>query len=219
MMRAMTRGFGFCVALGLVGCGQTASDENVGQEAQLLIAPTQVNTFALLASGHVKLGDRTTLTGGHVGVSPGSGDSVAEGFSSHIAIGSATLGQRIVLKDRAVAGDLFATTVVPGTGVSYSSLSPYAAPPAQPVIASFTAGTTPLTVNAPTTLAAGNFGQVTVNSTVTLSGGTYQFQNLTFGTNAVLQASQAALVRVAGKVSGASANFVRIGPTGTQPAA
>ncbi len=219
MMRAMTRGFGFCVALGLFGCGQSASDENVGREAQLLTAPTQVNTFALLASGHVKLGDRTTLTGGHVGVAPGSGDSVTEGFSAQIAVGSATLGQRIVLKDRAVAGDLFATTVVPGTGVSYSSLSPYAAPPAQPVIAAFSAGTTPLTVNAPTTLAAGNFGQVTVNSTLTLSGGTYQFQNLTFGTNAVLQASAASVVRVAGKVSGANANFVRIGPTGTQPAA
>src|SRR5262249_37499530 len=86
-----------------------------------------------------------------------------------------------------------------------------------PIVA-FTAGTTPLTVSSPTTLAAGNFGQVTVNSTLTLSGGTYQMQNLTLGNNAVVQASAASIVRVAGKVSGTTSNFVRIGPTGTPPA-
>jgi len=219
MKRVTTHGFGIAVTFVLIGCGETAPDETLGQEAQQLTAPTQVNTFALLATGKVKLGDRTTLAGGHVGVAPGPGDSVTDGFDSHIAIGSSTLGQRIVLKDRATTGNLFATTIVPGVNVNYASLSPYAAPPAQPPIVAFSAGTTALTVNSPTTVAAGNFGQVTVNSTLTLSGGTYQFQNLTFGTNAVLQASAASIVRVAGKVSGSTANFVRIGPTGAQPAA
>jgi hypothetical protein len=219
MRRVKMRRFGITAALLLPACGQTAPDETVQHEAQPLTAPTQVNTFALLASGHVTVGDRTTLTGGNVGVAPGTGDSVTYGSDTHVAIVNSTLGQRVVLKDRAATGNLFATTVVQGTGVTYSSLSPYVAPPAQPVIPAFTAGTTALTVNTPTTLAAGNFGQVTLNSTLTLTGGTYQFQNLTFGTNAILQASAAAVVRVAGKVAGATSNFVHIGPTGTQPAA
>jgi hypothetical protein len=219
MKRVTARGFGLVVSMVVVACGQTQPDENVGQEAQRLVAPAQVSTFTLLASGHVKLGDRSMLSGGHIGVGPGAGDSVTEGFNARVAVGSATLGQRVVLKDRAVAGDLFATSVVPGTGATYTSLSPYSAPPALPSLAPFSAGSGSLTVSTPATLAAGNFGQVTVNSTLTLSGGAYRFQNLTFGTNAVLQASAPSVVRVAGKLSGANANFVRIGPTGAQPAA
>jgi hypothetical protein len=219
MKRVLDQGLGIGGLVLLVGCGQSTSDESLGHESERLTAPMQVSSFALLSSGHVTLGDRTVLTGGHVGVSPGTGDSVTEGSQAIVALGKSTLGQRVVLKDHAQAGDLFTNSVAQGAGATYTSLSPYTAPPAQPPIVAFTAGTTPLIVNSPMTLVAGNFGQVTVNSTLTLSGGTYQFQNLTFGTNAVLQASAAAIVRVAAKVSGATANFVHIGPTGTQPAA
>jgi hypothetical protein len=219
MKWSTVRGLVVATSFGLIACGQTATEEPLAEVAQPLTAPTQVNSFALLASGRVRLGDRATFSGGNIGVLPGTGDSVTVGSAAHVGIGSSTIGQRIVLKDRAVVGDLFATTVVPGANASYASLSAYAAPPALPSIAMFSAGTAPLTVNTPTTLAPGNFGQVTINSTLTLSGGTYQFQNLTLSTNAVLQASAASVVRVAGKISGASANFVRIGPTGTQTAA
>jgi hypothetical protein len=218
MKRVLTRSAAILGVLMLVACGQGARDESLGHEAERLTAPTQVSTFALLSSGHVTLGDRTTLTGGHLGVSPGTGDSVTEGSQAIIALGKSTLGQRVVLKDHAQAGDLFTTSISPGSGATYTSISQYSAPPAQPPIVAFTAGSSPLTVSTPMTVAAGNFGQVTVNSTLTLSGGTYQFQNLTFGTNAILQASAASIVRVAGKVSGATSNFVHIGPTGTQPA-
>lgn len=203
----------------LVGCGQSAPEESLGHEAERLTAPTQVSSFALLSSGHVTLGDRMAFTGGHLGVFPGTGDSVTEGSQAVVALGKSTLGQRVVLKDHAQAGDLFTNSIGVGSGATYSSQSPYAAPPAQPPIVAFTAGTAPLTVNSPMTVAAGNFGQVTVNSTLTLSGGTYQLQNLTLGNSAVVQASAASIVRVAGKVSGATSNFVHIGPTGAQPAA
>ncbi|HTQ05407.1 MAG TPA: hypothetical protein VMI54_16200 [Polyangiaceae bacterium] len=223
MKRALTRNIGIVGLLALTSCGhegpeQTPGQQTLGHESEALTAPTQVNAFALLATGHVSLGDRTVFSGGHLGVSPGSGDSVTEGSQASIALGKSTLGQRVVLKDHAQAGDLFTNSIGVGSGATYTSLSPYTAPPAEPPIVAFTAGSTPLSVTTPMTVAAGNFGQVTVNSTLTLSGGTYQFQNLTFGTNAVLQASAAAIVRVSGKVSGATANFVRIGPTGTQPA-
>src|SRR5690348_2608686 len=168
----------------LVGCGQEAPEEPLGHEAARLTAPTQVATFALLSSGRVTLGDRTTLSGGHLGVSPGTGDSVTEGSQAAIAVGKSTLGQRVVLKDNSHAGDLFTNSVAPGPGATYTSISPYTAPPAQPPIVAFTAGSNSLNVTTPTTIAAGNFGAVTVTSTLTLSGGTYQFQNLTLGTNA-----------------------------------
>jgi hypothetical protein len=106
---------------------------------------------------------------------------------------------------------------VSGSSSTRTSLSPYTTPPAAPAITPFTAGATALTVNGPTTRAAGNYGNVTVNSTLTLSGGTYQFQNLTLGPNAVVQAAAATKLRIAGKITGS--NNVRLVPTGTQGAA
>ncbi len=219
MMRVRSRVLGTLVMVLAGGCsGPNRPDEPLAHEQQRLSTPpplpTQVSSFALLSSGHVTLGDRMVLSGGHLGVTAGAGDSVTEGSHAVIALGKSTLGQRVVLKDHAQAGDLFTNSVAPDADATYTSISPYAAPPAQPPIVAFTAGSTPLTVGVPTTLAAGSFGQVTVNSTLTLSGGTYQFQNLTFGTNAVLQSRAASVVRIAGRVLGGTANFVHIGPTG-----
>ncbi|HSU42325.1 MAG TPA: hypothetical protein VLJ38_22240, partial [Polyangiaceae bacterium] len=152
----------------LWGCGQTAPKQSLGSESDALVVPTQVNSFAVLATGHATFGDRSAFSGGDVGVAPGTGDSVTAGFDTQIAVGNYTLAQRMVLKDRAHAGNLAATTVVPGAGATYAALVAYAPPPAAPPIVAFTAGTTPLQVNAPTTLAPGNFGLVTVNSTLTL---------------------------------------------------
>ena len=200
----------------LFGCGQAAPRPSLGSETERLVVPTQANTFAVLATGHATFGDRDVFTGGDVGVAPGTGDSVTAGSDAQIALGSYMLGQRIVFRDRAHVGNLAATTVVPASGATYASLVAYAAPPVQPPIVAFTAGTTPLQVNTPTTLAPGNFGLVTVNSTLTLSGGTYQFQNLSLNNNAVVQATGVSIVRVAGRVSGG--NLVRLFPTGNQPA-
>ena len=72
------------MAVGIAGCGEIddlgSSDALVAHEAAALTAPTQINTFALLASGRIKTLDRAIIAGGNVGVSPGSGDSVSTGF-------------------------------------------------------------------------------------------------------------------------------------------
>jgi hypothetical protein len=210
------RSWGRCaLALLLAGCGSSSSGEEVDRVSEKLVAPTQVNSFAVLASGHATFFDRTQISGGNVGISAGAGDSVTVWFDGKVGIGKATLAQRIVFKDRVTVGDLFANTLA-GSVATYSSLSPYAAPPAQPAIPTFTAGSTPVNVNGATTLAAGNYGAVTVNGTLTLSGGTYQLQSLSLNNYAVVQASAASIVRVAGKITGG--NFVRFTPTGSQPA-
>lgn len=197
--------------------GEPPLEQTERQGAQLAVnaAPTQISGFALLASGRASIQDRSIVSGGHVGIAPGTGDSITLGFDAKVALGYATLGQRAVLKERSTVGDLFANSVS-GLASQYASLSPYSAPPAQPALAPFTAGTTPVTVNTPTTLAAGNYGLVTVNSTLTLSGGTYQVQNVNLGPNAVIQATSPTLLRVAGRINGNNNN--RLAPTGTQPA-
>jgi hypothetical protein len=202
-----------------MGCSSSMleDDDTAQQSAALsnLAAPTQINEFVVIAGVRSTFQDRAVVTGGHIGVASGSGDSLTAGFDSRLAVGKSTLAQRTVLKDRANVGDLFATTVV-GSNGRFTSLSPYAAPPAAPALAAFTAGSTAVTVSSPRTLAAGDYGVVTVNSTLTLSGGTYEIQNLVLGPNAVVQSSAATLLRIAGRITGNNNN--RIGPTGTQPA-
>jgi hypothetical protein len=200
----------------IAACGSSELDERVVEQTLAVTAPTQVGEFALLASGRATFRDRANIAGGHIGAASGTGDAVTAGFDARMALGKATLGQRVVLRDRAAAGDLFANSVVRGSLATYTSLSPYAAPPAAPPISAFTGGTGSLAINVPTTLAAGNYGNVTVNSTLTLSGGTYQLQSLTLGPNAIVQAAQPTTLRVAGKITGS--NNTRLVPTGTQGA-
>jgi hypothetical protein len=206
---------GVGAALLAVGCGQAGTNENVGKDEQRITAPTQVNGFALLSSGRITLRDRARVVGGHIGVAAGFGDSVTAGADAVVALGRSTLGQRIVLRERSSAGDLFANSVSAPLA-TYTSLSPFAAPPAHPPIIAFAAGTTPITVSTPMTLAAGNFGVVTVNSTLTLSGGLYQVQNLVLDNNAIVQAAAPSVIRVAGRVTGG--HNVRLTPTGSQGA-
>jgi len=214
-MGSFERWLGCAIAFLSVGCGGDRSGEPLGREAAGLVAPTQVNTFAVLASGRATFLDRTQIINGHVGVAPISGDAITAFYDAKIGLGKATLGQRVVLKDRAATGDLFATTVSGPLG-TYTSLSPYSAPPGPPPITTFTAGSAAIAVNSPMTLAPGSYGIVTVNSTLTLSGGTYQVQSISLNNNAVVQASSATILRVVGKVTGL--NNVRLAPTGSQPA-
>ena len=105
MMRVRSRVLGTLVMVLAGGCsGPNRPDEPLAHEQQRLSTPpplpTQVSSFALLSSGHVTLGDRMVLSGGHLGVTAGAGDSVTEGSHAVIALGKSTLGQRVVLKDR-----------------------------------------------------------------------------------------------------------------------
>jgi len=199
------------------GCGQAEPTQGLGREAEALVAPTQLSSFVVVANGRATFGDRIALAGGNVSATAASGDSITVGSAGVFAIGKGTIGPRVVLKERVSAGDLFANSVSSPLA-TYASLSAYAAPPVAPPIVAFTAGATPVTTNAPSTLPAGNYGVVTVNSTLTLSGGTYQIQNLVLGNNAVVQASAATTVRIAGRITATTSNHVHLITTGAQPA-
>jgi hypothetical protein len=194
------------LGLGVAACTtRSATGERISEERQALTAPTTVSTFAFLATGHVTVRDRTSVTGGDIGVGAGTGDSINAGIDTRVGIGRGLIGQRIVLQDRAAAGNLFVTQLVLGSQATFASQSPFSAPPVPPPIAAFTPGTTPLTVNSGQTVtrAGANFGQVTVNGTLNLSGGTYQIQGLTLGPDGAVVATAPSIVRVAGRVSGA----------------
>jgi len=188
----------------------------LGIETEALAAPAQLSSFVVLANGRATFGDRIALAGGNVSATAATADAITVGSAGIFAIGKGTVGPRIVLKERASAGDLFANTVSSPLA-TYASLSAYAAPPAAPPIAAFTAGSAPVTVAAPSTLAAGNYGVVTVNSTLTLSGGIYQIQNLVLGSSAAVQASAATTVRIAGRITATTSNHVHLITTGSQP--
>ena len=194
------------VAMLVVACGDATSRENVGEVALPLTAPTEVSTFALLTSGGLGMQDRSHVTGGNVGVAGGAvngANSITTGFDCRLGVGNGVIGRRMVLSARTAAGDLFVTQLL-ASGATFTSQSAFALPPALPPIGTVTAGTTALTVNSGQTVtrAAGNLGLVTVNGTLRLSGGTYQFQNLVLGNGGVLQPTAPSIVRVAGRVTG-----------------
>ena len=82
-----------------------------------------------------------------------------------------------------MTGEIGANTINVGVNVTTGPRSAYVAPPAAPAIPTFTAGNTAVTVNGgqTQTLAPGDYGNVTVNGTLNLSGGTYEIQNLRVG--------------------------------------
>jgi hypothetical protein len=212
--RALLGGF---VACSVYACSSGAPTEDLGEEQAALVVPTSATAYAFIASGTVTARDRTNVVGGAIGAGALTGDAVTVGFDDRFGIGQAIVGRRIVLRDRASAGDLFATTIS-APFATYQSLSAFSNPPVPPLIAAFNPGSTALTVGTgqSVTRTAGNFGQVTVNGTLHLAGGLYQLQNLTLGPDAILIADTSSVVRVAGRVSGA--DRVRLWPAGTLPA-
>jgi hypothetical protein len=193
-------------------------EDGVRESAQELsippTVPTVPNSYVILASGKVSVGDRGRVSAGHIGSnSPAGTDAVTAGSDSRIVLDGATVGRRVVLQHRAQAGGLFATQVS-AQFARYVSRAPFAVPPAVPAVDAVTPGTTAVTVNSGQTLtrAAGSYGAVTVNGTLRLSGGTYSIQSLTLGPDGVVTADADAEVRVAGKISGADRSKL-LGPT------
>ena len=205
-IRIWARAF-VAVPIGLIlsGCSFRGEDrEDIAKSQQALGAPSSISGFALVATGHVTVQDRTFVTDGDIGAAAATGDAINTETDARLGVGKGVIGQRIVLGARTVAGDLFVNQLV-APNATFASQNAFTAPPVPPAIPTFTAGTTTLTVNGGQTVtrAAGNFGQVTVNGTLNLSGGTYQVQNITLGPDGAIVATGPSLVRVAGRVSGA----------------
>jgi len=176
--------------------------------------PSTVTPYAILASGRVEVRDRGRVNGGHIGASAPLGtDAVTLGSDSRVVIDGATVGRRVVLRDRAQAGGLFATQVS-AQFAKYVSRAAFSAPPVSPPVGTVTPGTASIVANSGQTLtrAAGNYGAVTINGTLRLSGGLYQFQSLTLGPDGALLADADSEVRVATRTTAADRARI-LGPT------
>jgi hypothetical protein len=189
--------------VGLLACSGPTSEEPAGEATLAVTAPTSPNGHVFVASGRISMLDRARITGGHIAAAAATGDAIFAGFDARVGEGMALLGRRVVLQDRAVAGDLFANQVV-APFATYASLSPFVTPVAPPPVSTSAAGSTPVTVNGgqSLTLAAGSYGQITINGTLRLSGGVYLAQNLSFGNDGRMIADAASTVRATGRVVG-----------------
>src|SRR5262245_40802708 len=167
---------------GLSGCKDHPADGE-GTATALTVPLPAVTQFAALASRTMAIGDRGRVTGGHLGVAPGATNSMTTGADSQVGVGQVLLAPIMTLRDRTVAGEIGATTINVGVNVTTGPRSAYVAPPPAPTISAFTAGSNTVTVNGgqTQTLAAGDHGNVTVNGTLNLSGGTYEIQSLRIG--------------------------------------
>ena len=192
---------------GLVGC--SGGPGHTAQKKSALTVPLPpVTQFVILASRSASFDDRTVVTGGHIGVAPGGGattpNTLTAGIDTHIGVGEVLLAPQVVLRERATTGEIGTNALNAPRSAVTGPTSAYLAPPAQPTPGTITAGSNTVTVNSGQTvsLAAGAFGAVTVNGTLNLSGGLYQFRSLRINNDARVVARASSIVRVAGVVTG-----------------
>ena len=180
----------------VAGCRDQPEGEATA--AALTVPLPPVTQFAVLAARTVAIGDRAVVTGGHLGVAAGATNSMTTGADAQAGVGRVLLAPVMTLRDRTVAGEIGANTITVGVNVTTGPRSAYVAPPAAPAISAFTAGSDTVTVNTgqTQTLAAGDHGNVTVNGTLNLSGGTYEIQSLRIGVDGRVVANAASLVRI-----------------------
>ena len=100
------------VAMVLAACSDEGVEENVAKVSLAATVPTQVSSFALLATGQLTMQDRGRVTGGNVGIAGGAvngPNSITTGFDCQLGPANGVIGRRMQLNARTAAGDLFVT--------------------------------------------------------------------------------------------------------------
>ena len=200
---------GIAVAV-TVACGPDRPDERTGTTKDRLRTNPALADFAVYASNSVSLMDRAQVQGGDVGVEhAGTGGpflvmsyEAALAADSRIETTHDLLAEDVFLRDRATVGDVEAAHITNQFGVYAHQ---YALPPMPtfPSAATAAPGSSPYAVsNGQTqTLTAGAYAAVTVNGTLHLGGGTYDFASLTLGNDARIVAQATTTVHIAGRLS------------------
>jgi hypothetical protein len=176
--------------------------------------------FALYAQTDVRM-DRATVMGGDVGVvgihqMTDGRDEVSLEPSGRVDPTHGVFGNTVDLRSGAVMGTIY-TTRLDNQGGTYTAIKPFPSNlPAIPALAAVQPGTAPVTVasGATTVLQPGAYGAVQVNGTLTLAGGTYQFQSLDIWTNGRVEAANGARVRIKGHLYLSSNAKLRTNPVG-----
>jgi len=182
-----------------------------------------IHHFSLLATGAINVGTQARVTSGDVGAG-----SINVGTKAGIA--GNTLAPTVALGAHATTADIQTNALTAHSKATHGAVVPLTV--ALPATPAATATPGSLNVSVPVhgvqTLAAGAYRDVTVGTlgTLVLSGGRYDFRNLTIGTLAHLQASQPVEIHVSQTVNfntqsntilaaGLSANDLRIESIGT----
>jgi hypothetical protein len=158
----------------VVGCSDSGGRASAQASQSLTVPLPTINQYVVMASRNATVGDRGTVAGGDIGVAATATNTLTVGMDSRVGVGEVLLAPRMILRDRAVTGELGAT-FIDAVQATTGPRSAYIAPPAQPVpTGAFNTGTTAVTVNTgqTTTLAPGNFSTVNVSGILNLSGGT-----------------------------------------------
>ena len=193
----------------VVGCSGRGSDAVESSKAALNANP-QTTDFAVYAQNSASLTDRVGVTGGDVGVRlAGTGPFLGGAYEltmiadSHVDSARSVLANRLLLRDRARAGDIQVNQVTNSNNGIFAHRYTFPANmPALPPVAPVTPGTSALTVNMSATVVAnpGSYAAVSVRDKgiLRLKGGVYQIASLQIGNDARLEALAPVQVRIAG---------------------
>jgi streptogramin lyase len=199
------------------GCSNDG-EGSARRQAALTVPVPPVTQYVVLATRSATFGDRTQVTGGHLGIAQGAAatpGTLTAGQDSSTAAGRVLLAQTVVLRDRATTGEIGANQITAPTSVTTGPRSAYVAPPPGPTPAAPPVGTTAVTVNPgqTQTLAAGRFAAVTVNGTLNLSGGLYEMQSLQIGAGGRISVLARSTVHIATGLGAADrAVFLPVAP-------
>lgn len=217
------RGLAFAIGLAVavvVACGPEHDDQgSVGSTREELRTNPDVSTFAIYASNSLEILDRGNVQGGDVGVeNASSGPFLVTGFEaaltadSKIDMSHDLLADQVSLRDRATVGDVEATHITTQNNPVYAHQYAFPTMPAPPAPDTAAPSGTAFTVsNGQTqTMSAGAYGAVTVNGTLNLSGGTYDFASLTLNNDSKVEALATTKIRIAGRLSTGDRSHIEV---------
>ncbi len=198
--------FGLLGLTASFGLACSTDDNAPEQSPKELTAPLTVpvptlDQFVVLSRSSATFGARCIITGGDIGVAAGSGgppNTLSGGNDARLGVGEVLLAPRVVLGERAVTGEIGASSISAPPSAITGPRSAFEAPPAAPRPGSVTPGTSDQSVGSgqTSTLAAGRYRDVTVSGTLNLSGGLYELRRLVINPDGRVVAQADSSVRV-----------------------
>lgn len=181
-----------------------------------------LNSFVLYARTAIRM-DRAQVVGGDVGVlavgqTADGRDELSIEPDGLVDPTHALFANTVDLRARVKVGPVLTARIDNSGATSFGPVGAFPATmPALPSLSPIQPGLAPVNVTANHTLplAAGSYGLVHVDGTLTLTGGTYQIAGLQIGNGGKVEASSSVRLRVAGQVTGGPGAHLRTNPVGS----
>ena len=208
-------GLWLVVALAAIASGASCrrTEPSVTASRRALNLTPAIGDFAVYGDNSVAIRDRVEITGGDVGVRKRgtSGPFLVPGYElaltseAKVATTRTVIGNRVLLQDRALVGDVQADQLTSETS-TYAALYPLPTTmPQLPPLAEVTPGSTTVQLAMEETriLDPGRYGAVSAayKSVLRLRGGIYHWASLQLGDEARIEALAPVQIRIAGRVA------------------